>query len=296
MQVLSANPHVPVYTLEPDETTGNRHFRMYNYEGSFPNRSELLVPHRKNHYLLIFVRRGSGRQWIDMTPYDLKSNTFYFLDPSQIIVKEEFQKLWSTGIAFTREFLSLHHNASLSKLPIIQNSRNVHELALTDADALFIDDIMQKIRIEYQQPGEWQQRMLTAYLNVLLTYLSRLYTERFETDDTLADKVLTKQYQEKIDERFRQLHEVADYASILNISPGHLSDVVKIQSGKPAIKHIHDRLILESRRLLLHTDHPLKEIAFSLGFSDASYFNRFFKRETGETPARYRINIRKMYH
>ncbi len=69
-----------------------------------------------------------------------------------------------------------------------------------------------------------------------------------------------------------------------------------MQSGRPAIKHIHERLVLEARRLLFHTDNSLKEIGFDLGFSDASYFNRFFKRETGVTPAGYRSNIRKMYH
>ncbi|RYD96416.1 MAG: AraC family transcriptional regulator, partial [Sphingobacteriales bacterium] len=67
------------------------------------------------------------------------------------------------------------------------------------------------------------------------------------------------------------------------------------QSGKPAIKHIHDRLVLEARRLLFLTNDSLKEIAYGLGFSDASYFNRFFKRETGTTPADYRTAIRKMY-
>lgn len=76
---------------------------------------------------------------------------------------------------------------------------------------------------------------------------------------------------------------------------GHLSEVVKAQSGKPAIKHIHERLVLEARRLLFHTPESLKEIAFNLGFSEASYFTRFFKRETGLTPAEYRTSIRKMY-
>jgi len=69
---------------------------------------------------------------------------------------------------------------------------------------------------------------------------------------------------------------------------------VKTQSGKPAIKHIHERQLLEAKRLLFHANNSLKEIAFDLGFSDASYFNRFFKRETGVTPAEYRADIRKM--
>jgi len=83
---------------------------------------------------------------------------------------------------------------------------------------------------------------------------------------------------------------------MLNISAGHLSEVVKEQSGKPAIAHIHERLILETKRLLFHTDQSVKEIAFRLGFEEASYFNRFFKRIVGDTPLTYRNTIREMYH
>lgn len=296
MHILNYNQQVPVYSLEPDEVTGNKYFRVYNYEGSLPGQSDLLVPHRKDHYLLVFVRRAGSRQWIDMTPYILKDNTIYFTGPNQIIVKEEFKQLWSTGIAFTREFLSLQENASLCKLPLIQNPQNGHELLLREADINFVEDMLAKINVEYQHPSEWQQRMLAAYLTVLLTYLSRLYTEQFKDNKTSVDKLLLKKFQAKINECFRELREVGDYASLLHISAGHLSEVVKTQSGKPAIKHIHERLVLEARRLLFHTNNSLKEIAFDLGFSDASYFNRFFKRETGVTPAEYRANIRKMYH
>lgn len=294
MQVLTTHPQVPVYSLEPDET-GNKQFRVYNFEGNLPNHADLLIPHRKNHYLLVFTRQGGSRHWVDTTPYVLKDNTIYFTGPNQVIVKEEVNELWSTGLAFTDEFLALQGNASLNRLPLIQNSQNGHELLLTDADILFVEDMLNKIRMEYQKPGEWQQRMLTAYLTVLLTYLSRLYTGQFTGIDSSVDKLLLKKFQSKIDENFQQLHEVGDYASMLHISAGHLSEVVKNHSGKPAIKHIHERLVLEARRLLFHTNNSLKEIAYDLGFSDASYFNRFFKRETGVTPADYRANIRKMY-
>lgn len=296
MNLLYTNQQVPVYPLEPDEATGNKYFRVYNFEGSLPRQSDLLIPHRKDHYLIVFVRRAGRRQWIDMMPYTLKDNTIYFTGPNHVIVKEEFVQLWSTGIAFTPEFLSLQENAALNKLPLIQNPQNGHELLLTEADINFVEDMLTRISVEYQSPSEWQQRMLTAYLTVLLTYLSRLYTEQFKDSDISVDKLLLKKFQAKINDCFRELREVGDYASLLNISAGHLSEVVKTQSGKPAIKHIHERLVMESRRLLFHTNNSLKEIAFDLGFADASYFNRFFKRETGITPAEYRLNIRKMYH
>ncbi len=224
MHILNQDQQVPVYPLEPDEITGNKYFRVYNFEGSFPNGSDLLIPHRKDHYLLVFIRRGGNRQWIDMTPYLLRDNTIYFTGPNQIIVKEGFEQLWSTGIAFTGEFLSLQENASLSKLPLIQNPQNGHELLLAEADIHFVEDMLARINVEHQQPGEWQQRMLTAYMTALLTYLSRLYAMQFKENNTSADKLLLKRFQAKIDECFRELHEVGDYACLLlNISAGHLS-------------------------------------------------------------------------
>jgi AraC family transcriptional activator of pobA len=306
MQAISTLPQVPVYALEEDEFTGSKKFKVYNFEGTPPVHSDLLIPHRKDHYLFVFLKKGGMRQWLDMKSYTLKDNTFYFYHPGRIIVKEEANPLWSTAIAFTPEYLSLQENASLSKLPIIQNLEQAHELLLNDNDIAFMEDIMAKIVAENQSPSEWQQRMLSAYVSLMLTYLSRLYTEQCQPSDTLADQhksgdtsaeqLLLKKFHSKIDESFQELHEVGDYASLLNISAGHLSEIVKNQSGKPAIKHIHERLVMEARRLLFHTHNPLKEIAFDLGFSDASYFNRFFKRETGDTPAGYRDKIREMYH
>lgn len=296
MEKPKNNQQVPVFSLEADNITANKHFRMYNFEGSLPNRSDLLIPHRKDYYLIAFVRRGGNRQWIDMTPYSLKGNTIYFTGPGQIIVKEGFEQLWSTGIAFTTEFLLFQENASLRHLPLLSNPQNGHELLLAEPDVLFIEDLLAKINSEYLNPGNWQQSMLSAYLTLLLTYLSRLYTTQFPDDTITSDKGLVKAFQEKIEENFRELHEVGDYAGILHISAGHLSEVIKVQSGRPAIKHIHERRVLEAKRMLFHTSISLKEIAFDLGFAEDSYFNRFFKRETGTTPAQYRSGIRKMYH
>jgi len=58
MQVLSYNQQVPVYSLEPDEINGNPNFRVYQFAGNLPGQSDLLIPHRKDYYLLVFMRRG----------------------------------------------------------------------------------------------------------------------------------------------------------------------------------------------------------------------------------------------
>lgn len=298
MYYTEAEPIIKSHALEADPVSGSGLFSINkvchstNYQ-----RGEFLVPHRKNYYFWAFVKEGSIRHWVDMKQFTLKPNTFYFTIPPQVHLKEEAKPLTIFAVGFTEEFLALEENTQLRQLPIIQNPDNGHELVLSDADVVFIEDMLEKIYAENSNiQNDWQHTMLMSYMRVLMVYLSRLYVEQFSNADAVPERVLLKKYLDKIEENYTEHHEVACYADMLNITAGHLGDVVKAQSGRSAISHIHDRLIMESKRLLFHTDHSIKEIAFRLGFEDASYFNRFFKRLVNDTPVNYRTAIREMYH
>ncbi|MGI4741752.1 MAG: helix-turn-helix domain-containing protein [Janthinobacterium lividum] len=295
MQMLTSRQPVPIYPFQRDETAESTSFSIVRSEGVLPYEADVLLPHRKAYYMLVFVKHTTGRHWVDAVPYVRKNHALYFSSPSQMLVKEEPTPFWGTRLTFTTEFLTLQQHAALRRLPLIQNPHNGHELLLPAADEAVVDDLLAKLEAEYRRPGEWQHQLLSAYLTVLLTHLSRLYTEQYPGDEPSADQRLLKAYQAHIEEHFRELHEVGAYAELLHISAGHLSEVVKAQSGKSAIKHVHERLVLEAKRLLFYTPQALKEIAFELGFAEPSYFNRFFKRETGLTPAEYRVGVRKMY-
>jgi AraC family transcriptional activator of pobA len=288
---------IPTYALHQDGGTNQTMFEIVEAKGKFrPQKANFLIPHRKDYYLLVMVKQGNSRHWVDMKPYTLKPDTFYFSTPHQIHLKEQTEPLIGTLLCFTNEFLNLEDNQSLKALPIIQNSHNGHELQLEPADVTFIDDILQKIYNEHKQRNSWKGGMLQAYMRVLLIYLSRLYTAQFQKDELSPDRVLLERFRKLIEAEFVNLHDVAAYAGLLNISAGHLNDVIKQQSGKTAIVHIHERLMLEAKRLLFHSEQSVKEIAFNLGFEDAAYFNRFFKRLGGITPLAYRTQIREMYH
>lgn len=69
MNISDQTQQLPVFSLTPDELTGNPDFRVYNFEGNLPEESDLLLPHRKNHYLIVLMRKGGSRQWVDMTPF-----------------------------------------------------------------------------------------------------------------------------------------------------------------------------------------------------------------------------------
>jgi len=87
---------------------------------------------------------------------------------------------------------------------------------------------------------------------------------------------------------FLEKKDVAFYAQRLHITPKHLSGVLQEETGKSAKTLINDHIFLEAKSLLRQTSMPVKEICHWLGFSDAAYFVRAFKRREGTTPQAYR--------
>ncbi len=287
---------IPKYSLKQvkEDSSGLFVIAELSHEYKQPP-SIFLTPHRKDYYMMVLVKSGGSRHWVDMTPYTLKPDTFYFSVPHQVHVKEKSASMNGILLCFTDEFLAIEENQLLKQLPVIQNPQNGHELNLDAENVAFVDDILRKMLTEHRQKQDWRNGMLLAYLRVLLIYLSRLYNEQF-CEDVPEGKLLLKKFQTLINEQYKELHDVAAYADQLFISAGHLGEVIKQQSGKTAIEHIHERIVLEARRLLFHTEYSIKEIAWQLGFEDASYFNRFFKRLNSETPMQYRKQSRNMYH
>lgn len=87
---------------------------------------------------------------------------------------------------------------------------------------------------------------------------------------------------------YRSAHDIAFYAARLHISPTYLSRIVKQVTGRTVRAHLAELLCSDARRLLNCSDLDIKEIADTLGFSDQSAFGKFFVRQTGCSPLRFR--------
>jgi AraC-like DNA-binding protein len=107
---------------------------------------------------------------------------------------------------------------------------------------------------------------------------------------------IVRQFKSLIDENFVNSTQVTQYADMLYVTPGHLNDLIKTVTGKTAKQIIDERRILEAKRLLFWGEHSVKEIAGRLNFEDDAYFNRFFKKHTGNTPALFQKQIREKYN
>jgi len=130
--------------------------------------------------------------------------------------------------------------------------------------------------------------MLRSILDLILTTCS----SRYKTNENSISKgkghILVKRFYQLVEENYLKNLSLSDYAALLMVTPNHLTQTVKQFTGKTSTQVIKQKQILEIKRLLVHTNLNVTEIATQLNFDDQSYFTKFFKRETELTPLQYR--------
>ncbi|MGI4871110.1 MAG: response regulator transcription factor [Janthinobacterium lividum] len=88
-----------------------------------------------------------------------------------------------------------------------------------------------------------------------------------------------------------KLNNASDFAQALAVHVNHLNRAVRTATSRTTSAHITARIIEEAIRLLQHTDYNVSEIAYCLGFEYPTYFNNFFKKQTGANPLSYRNSL-----
>jgi AraC-like DNA-binding protein len=141
--------------------------------------------------------------------------------------------------------------------------------------------LVKSIEQEFNQENSLSHDIIQSYLNVLLLHCLQFYRLQQPAQHKESNSTLYRDFKRLLEKNFLIIHKVKEYAALLNITEKHLNEVCKKFCAKTASEMIFDRLILEAKRLLHHSDLTIKEIAFQLNFTDPSHFSKFFKTHTG---------------
>lgn len=149
--------------------------------------------------------------------------------------------------------------------------------------------------------GEYKHRydLIRNYLNVLLHEGMKLEEpDSFQISKNASARI-TELFQELLERQFPidsphtrlELTTAKMFAKQLFVHTNHLNRSVKVETGRTTTQIISERILVESRALLHHTNWSVSEIAYSLGFESQAYFTSFFKKTTDFTPSDYRKSI-----
>jgi AraC family transcriptional activator of pobA len=148
----------------------------------------------------------------------------------------------------------------------------------------------------YNNTDDYSKQILLAHLGTLLAYSQRFYKRQF-INRIQTTSAYASRFQQLLDAYYNEnkLHHsglptVSYMADKFNVSPRYLSDLLKQETGKTALELIHIHLIKEAKNLLTEGKMNISEISFSLGFENANYFARLFKKEVGVPPNVFRDN------
>lgn len=254
-------------------------------------------PHRHAFYEIVWITGGAGQHHIDFDAYPILPNTFYFLSPGQVHGWLIDAPLSGFALLFTEEFLSV---TSLERLTphsfdFFHHLDQPPLLSLAPDHARPIHELCQHLLDEYQGQAYGRLTILQAIFHILLIHAQRHYTHQAAPRVASAAEQLVESYLRLIEQHFREQQQVHEYAALLGVTPGHLTDATRERMGQPASHFIHRRIVLEAKRLLAYSEQSVAEIGFALKFDDPSYFTRFFRRECGTPPTTFRRLIREKY-
>lgn len=252
------------------------------------NNCHVLNESKPNELSLLWFKSDNNHLRIDTVDYFLNNNDIISLTEFHNVEPINFNSLLL--IRWNRDFYCIvDHDSEVSCKGILYyGASNVPLIHPKKEDIDILTTVMKMFKIEMESKDNLQLGMLQMMLKRLIILCTRIYKHQNLKNESEVNINIARDYNFLVEQHFKEKHTVKEYADLLFKSPKTLSNLFKKHGGITPLGFIHNRLILEARRLLTYSEKSVSEIAYELGFSDIQVFSRFFKRKEGVSPQNFR--------
>jgi AraC family transcriptional activator of pobA len=243
--------------------------------------SYLNDPSRKDFFEIVWLKNEAPLHDVPSDGTDMIGNWIYLIPPYRV---HQLNKAGKNGelLSFKREILEEADKEFLLDIFKIFNVQGEFSCLRLDAEASDdLSGVYRLLSLEYAKQKA-DITIVKAFLKVFLLKLIKVKEEEFTGHDVHQKRVY--EFLMLLESNYLEVRNIDFYAAKLDISAKRLNQILKEKLHKTGTQIIHDRIILEAKRLIIHSEHTLKQISYQLGFSDRPYFSRFFKKQTGQTP------------
>ena len=250
--------------------------------------------HRHDFHELFFFAKGSGTHMIDLDPYAVNAPCLHVVAPGQVHQLDRSPDMEGMVVMFSGNAHPGNGHAAHSLLFPHAGRPSSFPLGAQEMEEAMA--LVGQIRAETERPEGPVVGVIEGYLGILLIKCHH-WSERSAPREALQlethDPV--RRFLQLVDLDFLTERQVGQYADRLAVSSDHLNELVKKRLGRTASRVIQDRLLLEAKRLLLHSELTVKEVGYALNMKDPAYFTRWFGKAEGTPPVAFRDLVREKY-
>ncbi|HEY4287201.1 MAG TPA: helix-turn-helix domain-containing protein [Puia sp.] len=288
---------LPVENIDPSTD-----FTINNLKELHPDLPFKSHTYRPNYFSFLFVKDANGRYSTDDLSFVSEPGTIYFTNPGH---QKSFE--WTRIeevflITFTEQYLKENvHPDIFREFPFLL-AETVYPKVLQPAAFTEFEQLYQQIYKEYRLDSAYKKKIIANLFVVLLLkikeYFWKDYNPIYEGNRSSQivksfKRNLESHYRDLVNGKVEKVFRVHDYAALQSLHPSYLNNVIKSKTGKPITGWITEKTIAEARSLLQQSSLSIKEIAYLLGFAEATHFSNYFSKHTNVSPTDYRKQVVK---
>lgn len=243
--------------------------------------------HRIDFYAIVWFSETRGEHLIDFERFPIRRNLVYLIGRDQVHSIPAERLPAARTLVFSAAIFERIAESPLRQLFLpFNNSGIAIPAAMQQSMVQLFDLILQ----EYRTAAD--EDMLLGYLTIYLKYLFRFSSRSATVTGGVADIRVPRLFQ-LIQHHYREERSAAFYASRIGLTPKRMNEILRSAVGSTLSQLIYQLLMIEAKRELFHQRLSVKEIAYTLGFSEQSYFARFFKKYAGISPEAFRKSAQR---
>jgi AraC-like DNA-binding protein len=242
---------------------------------------EHFTNHRINFYAIVWFMEDHDVHYIDFEPFSIKRNQVFLLAKNQVHAIPAVKLPAAKVMVFSSDFFLAIEETYLKQLFLPFDNKGI---TIPKDNLLVMEGLFSLLLTEYRDKAELP--LLLKYTSSFLLLLQRFAAHRspqlYKRDARIVALL------QLIEKHFKEQKPVSFYATHFGLTAKRANEILKDAFGFSISGLSQQLLILESKRALYNGTHSIKEIAYQLGFSDQSYFSRFFRKHAGLSPEKFR--------
>lgn len=250
----------------------------------------LLNRSNRSYFEMYWIKDENPKHFIDTDNINIKGEWIYLVPPFR---KYSFNKDGKKGyfIAFDKDLLIYEAKEfALNVFSLFRRQGNFTTVFINKSTSKSLTAILKLLQEEHTQ----YSGNLLLIRTLLKAFLLKLMAE---TDQELISPDINEkriyQFLLLLENHYTTERSVKFYADKLSLSPKRLNQILKQKLGKTINQILQERLLIEAKHLLFIGEESIQGIAYKLGFRDASYFSRFFKKLTALSPEEFKTEAKK---